>query len=123
MIKNILSAIAGYATWTVIFLGGSSGIRSAFSAVHDDVGNTSDVLALSCYLGLSMVASFVAGFVTGRLADAPKMRWVYVLTVLLLATGIPVQLSAWDTLPVWYHLAFLILLAPLTVWGGRKGSQ
>jgi len=123
MIKNILSAVAGYATWTVIFLGGSGAIRSMFSGVHDGVGNTSDVVALSCYLGLSMLASFLAGYITGRLADAPRIRWVYVLVVLLLGTGIPVQLSAWDTLPVWYNVAFLVLLAPLTVWGGRRGSR
>ena len=38
-----------------------------------------------------------------------------------MATGIPVQLSAWDQLPVWYNLVFLVLLVPVTMLGVRIG--
>ena len=53
-----------------------------------------------------------------RIAGASR-RWTCaaVLAALLLATGIPVQLSVWNDLPVWYNLAFLILLVPETVFG------
>ena len=35
----------------------------------------------------------------------------------LLAVGVPVQVSAWETLPVWYHLVFLAALVPFSVVG------
>ena len=38
--------------------------------------------------------------------------------ILLLATGIAVQLQYWSLLPIWYHLVFLVLLVPSTVAGG-----
>ncbi len=122
MLKNILSAIAGYATWTVVFLGGSAVIRSSFGEAHNADGGSSDGMVLTLYLLISVIASWLAGFVTARLADAPKMRWVYVLVVLLLGTGIPVQLMSWDILPVWYNLAFLALLIPIPILGGRKAG-
>lgn len=122
MLQNILATIAGYAVWTIIFLGGSAGIRIGLSSVHDEAGLTSNVMALSLYLLLSVIASFAAGQITGRLATAPAMRWVWILAVLLLATGIPVQLSVWDSLPVWYNLAFLIMLVPVTLLGGKRAA-
>ena len=46
------------------------------------------------------------------------MRYIWILAGCLLATGIPVQLSAWNDLPVWYNLVFLTLLVPVTIAGG-----
>ena len=116
MLKNIVSVVAGYAVWTVIFLGGAALVRAARPDVHDENGFTSDVTTLSIYLVISIIASFGSGFLTAKIAIH---RWVCasILAILLLGTGIPVQLSAWDKLPVWYNLAFLILLVPVTMFG------
>ncbi len=122
MMRSILGVVAGYAAWTVIFLGSSAGIRSVMSSVHDEAGLTSNVAALSAYLAMSVVASLLAGFTTARIADAPKVRWVWITAIALLATGIPVQVSAWDELPIWYNVLFLVLLVPVTLKGGRLGS-
>lgn len=118
----MLGVAAGYAVWTGVFLGSSAGIRSAMRSVHDESGFTSSVTALSLYLAVSVVASVLAGFTAARLANAPKRRWVWVTAIALLATGIPVQLGAWDSIPVWYNVAFLALLVPATLIGGRKGG-
>lgn len=123
MIKSILSVVAGYALWTAVFLGGSAGVRAVMAGVHDEAGMTSDITALSAYLILSVVASLAAGFVTAKIADPPRTRWVLITAIALLATGIPVQLSAWDQLPVRYNLAFLLLLLPMTVFGGRMAGS
>lgn len=122
MIRNVLSALAGYAVWTIIFLGGSAGIQAGMPAVHDADGYTSNVTALVLYLAVSFVASLAGGNLTGRIARGNRMMWVGVLAFLLVATGIPVQLSAWDLLPVWYNLVFLAALAPLTLLGGRASA-
>lgn len=120
MIRNVLSALAGYAVWTAIFLGGSAVVRAGMPAVHDPEGYTSDVTALVVYLAISFVASLAAGYTTGTIARGSRTMWVGVLAFLLVGTGIPVQLSAWELLPAWYNLIFLVALAPLALLGGRK---
>ena len=64
-------------------------------------------------------AATVDAINSDRLAPRLPMRHVWILAALLLVTGIPVQLGSWALLPVWYHLAFLIALVPMTVLGGR----
>lgn len=117
--KSILSVIAGYVTWTVIFLGGAQVIMQLRSGVYDEAGYTTDVPALCLFLGISIIASVMAGYVCGWLANGKHFNHGIALAICLLATGIPVQLSGWDKLPVWYNLAFLILLAPMTFLGIR----
>jgi hypothetical protein len=117
MIMSIVAVIAGYATWTVLFLGGSTFVRSTFASTHDAAGFTDDSSTLIVYLTLSIFASMMAGFVTAKISKVKIKRDAMILAVALLATGIPVQLSAWDQIPVWYNLAFLILLVPVTIWG------
>lgn len=119
MIRRILSVIAGYAAWTVVFLGGSLAVRSIMSDVHDAEGFTTDVSALLIYLMVSIVASLLAGFVTARIVSRKMTLHAFILALLLLATGIPVQLSAWDKLPQWYNIAFLVMLVPATLAGVR----
>jgi hypothetical protein len=117
MIMSIVAVVAGYITWTVIFLGGSAGVRAAMASTHDVAGYSRDVSTLLVYLVLSMIASAAAGFVAAKISKVKVRRDTMILAAALLATGIPVQLSAWDLLPIWYNVAFLLLLAPLTIWG------
>jgi len=114
---SIVAVVAGYITWTVVFLGGSAGVRAAMASTHDAAGYSTDVSTLLVYLVLSVIASAGAGFVTAKVSKVKVRRDTIFLAVALLATGIPVQLSSWDLLPVWYNVAFLLLLAPVTIWG------
>ncbi len=122
MIRNVLAVIAGYAAWTAVFFASAAGIRSAMPEVHDDAGFTSNTTALVLYLVGSFAASLLAGFIAARTAQSTKLRWVWITALALLATGVPVQLSPWDQLPLWYNLVFLVLLVPLTLAGGRVGG-
>ena len=72
---------------------------------------------------ISIIASLTAGFVCVKLANDKSWKFVTVLALLLLATGIPVQLSAGAALPVWYNAAFLFLLIPVTLIGGFSGGM
>ncbi|GAB5536165.1 MAG: hypothetical protein Rubg2KO_24140 [Rubricoccaceae bacterium] len=122
MANALLSVVGGYIVWTVVFLGGSAGIRSAFASAHTPDGGTSSAGLLLLYLALSCAASLLAGFAAARLSKSHTMRNVLIVAGLLLATGIPVQISAWEMLPSWYHLTFLAALVPLTWIGGRLGQ-
>jgi hypothetical protein len=45
-----------------------------------------------------------------------------VMGTLLLATGIAVQASVWNLMPVWYHVPFLVLVVPACILGARLVS-
>lgn len=117
--KVILSVVVGYLTWTVMFLGGAQVIMRLRTGVYDDAGATRDFPALALFLALSVLASVLAGYVCAWLADGKHNRNGLILAICLLATGIPVQMSNWDRLPLWYNLAFLVLLMPMTLLGVR----
>ena len=123
MFRNIAAALLGYVVWTAVFFLGNATVRAAFPGAHDDAGISRDPGVLAFYLLVSMAASLCGGFVTAKIASQPRMRWVVLLVVLLLATGIPVQIGYWDVLPLWYHLAFLGFLAPVTLWGGTLAGS
>jgi hypothetical protein len=51
------------------------------------------------------------------------MRTVWVFAVIQLVVGIGFEVSYWAMTPVWYHLVFLALLVPATVWGGALKAE
>jgi len=64
------------------------------------------------------LTSLIAGAVAGWIAPASQvMPWL--LGGLLLAAFIPQHLRLWSIFPLWYHLTFLVTLAPLIVLGSR----
>lgn len=71
---------------------------------------------------LSVLASLAAGFAAYLISQSNKSVCTWILAACLLATGIPVQISAWNDLPVWYNLLFLVLLVPVTVLGARLAA-
>jgi hypothetical protein len=65
---------------------------------------------------MAAVTSLVAGAVLGAIAPASK-RAPWVLGLVILAVFVPVHVRLWHAFPVWYHLAFLVPLAPLIAAG------
>lgn len=78
------------------------------------------------YLLASLVLSFgyslFAGWGAARIAGgaaAGTMPLGLGAGVALLAVGIAVQISVWDTIPIWWHLIFLAMLIPMCLAGAR----
>ncbi|PCJ53398.1 MAG: hypothetical protein COA70_08860 [Planctomycetota bacterium] len=112
MARTILAIILGYSLWTALWLGGNALL---FSAAADQV-EAGDALThagmLLGVLGLSVGCSLSAGFLAakvGRSVGPP----ITVMGFLLLLTGIMVQMTVWDLMPMWYHIVFLVLLLPM----------
>ncbi len=121
--KNIVAVVAGYLFWTLIYLGGNAGVRSLRPNVHDENGITTDTSTLLIHLLMSVIASIVAGFVCAKLANDKSWKFVTILAVLLLATGLVMQLTLGAALPAWYNACFLVLLVPVTLVGGLTGGM
>lgn len=121
--RMILAVLAGAVVWAVLWNGGTL----ATQAVLPDIAVPGERLehsgVLVGYVVWSVVLSVLAGWTTARVARERAMKAVWILAFIQLAIGIAVEISFWDTLPVWYHLVFLALLVPATVWGGSLGAR
>ncbi len=120
--KTAIPVIAGYLAWTALWLGGNAVIQSIYAESISPEGAISDVPPLLWALGLSVACSLLAGVVASAMAKQGKA--VSIMAALLLATGIGVQFGlAWDFMPVWFHLSFLVLIVPFCIVGGKIRSQ
>ena len=123
MIRAILAVIAGYAAWTVLWLGGNALLFGEAARV---VGEGQAYTATGPLLGvivLSIVCSIVAGVTAAKVAGSRAGGAVIAMAALLLLTGTGVQSGVWSLMPVWYHLVFLALIVPVVLFGGRLARQ
>jgi hypothetical protein len=73
-------------------------------------------------LALAAASSLAAGAVAGWVAQ--WRTWVpWAVGALILAFFLPAHVSIWPRLPVWYHLTFLVTLAPLVALGAVLGQR
>jgi hypothetical protein len=117
--RAILAVVAGAAVWATLWIGGT---QAAMAAFPDVLPRNQPITHLGALLGLilySLPLSVLAGYVTATVAARDPMPVVWALAVLQLILGIVAEVSAWGLTPVWYHLVFLALVVPATVYGGR----
>ena len=75
-------------------------------------------------LAFSVVYPVFAGFCSALVAGTSAMRLSVGAGIAVPAVGLGVQISYWDTLPVWYHLTLLIPFIMLGGWAcGRRGRN
>lgn len=111
--------VAGFLLWTVLWLGFASLMQAGFpDIIHPEQPLTHTGVLLG-YVGYSVLISILAGFVCAAIRRESPMKTVWVFAFIQLLVGIGFETSYWDMTPVWYHLVFLALLVPATVWGGR----
>lgn len=119
MVRTILGVLAGYAVWSIIWLGGNAALFARAAEVIEEGDFYGEGFPLLGMLVLSAVCSLAAGFVATKVDRLTPGRAVMALGVALVATGVWVQYGVWDQMPIWYHLAFLGLLIPMTAQGSR----
>lgn len=116
--RTIGSVVAGLFAWAMIVTLLNFGLRAAIPDYHAAEATLQFTMAMKIgRLTEAAVASIVAGAVVS-LID-PARRWAPLLVgLIILGMFLPVHVNLWSKFPVWYHLAFLVPLAPLVVLGG-----
>ena len=119
MLKIILGVVAGFFVWSILWVGTDAVLKAVWAGYKENVEamNFSPAM-LIVPLILSAVCSIIAGFVAGLIARE-NSKSPLILGALLLIVGIFAQMGVWEKIPLWYHLAFWILLIPMTVFGGK----
>lgn len=117
--KIIIGVIAGFIVWTLLWLGSDAiiaGVAPSLAPSEDTSNVPTNYLIIK--LVSSIIFSIAAGYVAAMLAKENVKSPLY-LGVLLLLVGIFFEAAAWNQIPLWYHLIFLILLIPMTILGGK----
>ncbi len=119
MLRIILGVVAGFFVWSILWVGIDAVLKGVWAGYKENVEamNFSPAM-LIVPLILSAVCSIIAGFVAALIARE-NSKSPLILGALLLIVGIFVQMTVWEKVPLWYHLAFWILLIPMTVFGGK----
>ncbi len=118
MWRMIASVICGLVTWAVVVTILNFGLRAAIPDYHAAEATLQFTMAMKLgRLIEAAMSSIAAGAVVAWIG--PTKSWApWVAGVIVLAMFLPVHVQLWSKFPVWYHLAFLVPLAPLFALGG-----
>ena len=117
MLRSILAVVVAVITWVVVATIGNWILRAAlpgYSAA--EVAMTFTLTMMICRLVLGLISSVCAGFVCAAIAGGSRLA-PKVAAVIMVLLFLPVHYMLWDKFPIWYHLFFLITLAPTMLVG------
>lgn len=116
--RAVLAVLAGAAVWAVLWIGGTRAAQAGLPDVFAANEPITHLGALVGFIAYSVLLSVLAGYVTAAVGGKTPMPAVWGLAVLQLVLGIVAEVSYWNLMPVWYHVVFLALIVPATVYGG-----
>ena len=118
-IKILLGVSVGLVVWSIVATVGNFAIRGSISGYAEAETTIRFTLPmLLARLGLGAVSSLAAGFACAALVRSVPIA-VKILAGLVVILFIPVHYSLWTQFPLWYHVVFLVSLAPLVLLGAR----
>lgn len=122
--RAVAAVVVAFVAWTVLWLGFNAVAQAAFPEIIDPEQPLTHAGVLLGYAAYSALISVLAGYLCAVVRGAAPMRTVWVFALIQLAVGMGFELSYWGMTPLWYHLVFLALIVPATVWGGtlRRAS-
>ncbi len=117
MLRVATGVVAGLVAWVLIVTVLNWGLRLGLPGYLE--AEPTMVFTLTMKIGrlaIAVITSIAAGALVH--AIAPASRWAaWIVGLVLLALFVPEHVHLWDRFPIWYHLTFLITLAPLVVLG------
>lgn len=117
--RTIAAIVAGLAAWVLLV----TALNWCLRLWLPGYSQAEPVMAFSltmqvARLSIAALTSLAAGALVHAIAPASRLApWVVGLVLLILF--IPVHMQLWQKFPVWYHLTFLVTLAPLVALGAE----
>jgi len=121
--RVVIAVAVGFVVWSALWITAGRTVVSLLPEHFEaETHATSSAPVLLLLIFVSVVVSLVAGWTAAHLARGRATRAARILAGLLLLVGLVVEIGGWGMTPVWYHIAFLALLAPATIAGARLRS-
>ena len=119
MLIIAMGVVAGLVAWVLIVTVLNFGLRLWLPGYLEAEPGMGFTLTMKiARLVIAAITSVAAGALVRLIA--PKSRWAaWIVGLVLLAMFVPEHIRLADKFPLWYHLTFLITLAPLVVLGSR----
>ena len=130
MVKIVLGVIAGFVAWSILWVGsdqilmvsaptwyGTHQLDLELARANQEPFNADPTLLLFNLIR-GVIVTILSGFLAAFIANENR-RTPLILGVLLLLVGIGVESMYWSQIPIWYHLIFLAMLVPASIFGGR----
>jgi len=117
MLRSICAVIISVVTWFLVATLGNLLLRAllpGYAAVEAAMSFTLPMKLARLALGL--ISSLSAGIVCAAIVN-PGSQAARVVAGIMVALFIPVHYMLWAKFPVWYHLFFLLSLAPAVLLG------
>lgn len=121
MIRQIMAVIVGFAVWTALWLAAGAVLKAAMPEAFLEDGGVNENGLLVLFILLSVTFSVPAGFITATVSSRNEMKPVMALAVIQVVIGTLAEVISWNVIPVWYHVVFILLLAPAILVGGKLG--
>ncbi|HZU51039.1 MAG TPA: hypothetical protein VE968_04105 [Sphingomicrobium sp.] len=123
MLRTGIAIVAGLIAWVVIVTLLNFGLRASLPGYHAAEATLQfSAMMKAGRLAEAALSSIASGAVVKILA--PSSRWGgWILGLILLAAFVPVHIQVWNKLPLWYHLTFLLTLAPLVAFGALLAAE
>lgn len=117
MWRTVIGILAGFVAWVVVVTVLNWGLRLWLPGYAQAEPAMLFTLSMKiARLSIGALTSLAAGAVVR--AVVPRSRAApWILGLLMLALFIPDHIHIWTKFPLWYHLTFLLTLAPLVVLG------
>lgn len=122
MLRSVLAVLSGPVVFGLICVPMNWIMIKLFPDYFDEQWNTQRPGMLVVLVSLTILYAGASGFVGGWIAKDNVMAHIAVMCVLQLVIGVLVQRQYWDTLPLWYHFTFFVLLLVGIVLGGIIAS-
>jgi hypothetical protein len=104
-------------TWFLVATIGNRLVRALFPGYAEVEGTMAFTLSMQLTrLALGLLSSLCAGAVCAAIAK-PGSHAPKVVAGIIVAMFVPVHYMLWDKFPIWYHLFFLLTLAPAVLLG------
>lgn len=117
MWRTIMGILAGFVAWVLVVTVLNWGLRLWLPGyAHAEPAMVFTLSMKVARLAIGALASLAAGALVRVLAPQNRLA-PWVLGVALLALFVPDHIHLWSRFPIWYHLTFLITLAPLVALG------
>jgi hypothetical protein len=118
MVRAASSVVVGFVVWFVTATLANLLLRALMPTYTAAEASMAFTLAMQlARLLVGFLSSLVAGFACAYLARGSR-RPIYALAAIMVVFFLPVHYNLLAKFPIWYHVVFLVTLAPLIILGG-----